>query len=62
VGPNQVLAPSSTHHFPGATLTDLDDDGLPELIVTGDGSTPSNRFRCAMIYDIECGEAGRRAS
>lgn len=35
-GNNQLLDPSTAHHFAGATLTDLNGDGLAELIVTGD--------------------------
>jgi hypothetical protein len=37
-GKNQVLDPSSAHHFAGATLTDLNGDGLPELIATADST------------------------
>jgi FG-GAP-like repeat len=44
VGNNQVLDQTTGHRYPGATLADLNDDGLPELIVTGnstDRSRPS---------------------
>jgi hypothetical protein len=37
--PRETLDVESGHHSPGATLADLDGDGLPELIVTADGST-----------------------
>ena len=32
----------TSHNFPGTVLTDLDDNGLPELIVTADRSSPDN--------------------
>jgi hypothetical protein len=46
---NQLLDTNTGHILPGATLTDLDGDGLPELIVTGDSSSDFKKIRRATI-------------
>ena len=48
-GNNQLLDPFTAHHFLGATLADLDGDGLPELIVTADSSSSRDRLRRTTI-------------
>ena len=40
VGPGETMDANSAHVFPGTVLTDLDSDGLPELIVTADAGHP----------------------
>jgi hypothetical protein len=49
VGSNAILDTSSYHIFPGETLADLDGDGLPELIVTGDSSVSFKQLRQTTI-------------
>lgn len=39
----------SVHHFPGATLADLNGDGLPELLVTADAGNPYDKLRNTTI-------------
>lgn len=39
----------SVHHFPGATLDDLNGDGLPELMITADAGMPFDRLRNTTI-------------
>src|SRR5262249_21860182 len=48
-GNNQLLDPSTSHHFAGATLTDLNGDGLAELIVTGVSSISGDQLRRSTI-------------
>ncbi len=50
VGPGETMHANSAHHFPGTVLTDLDGDGLPELIVTADGSRPYHRNHNSTIF------------
>ena len=42
VGPGETMDAYTRHNFPGIVLTDLNGDGLPELIVTADRSFPDN--------------------
>ena len=42
VGPGETMDAYTSHNCPGTVLTDLDDNGLPELIVTADRSSPDN--------------------
>lgn len=39
----------TAHHFPGATLSDLNGDGLPELLVTADAGMPFDLLRNTTI-------------
>lgn len=48
-GPRQILDFQSVHHFPGATLTDMNGDGLPELIVTAEANMPVDALRQTTI-------------
>jgi hypothetical protein len=48
-GNNQVLDFRSQHHFVGATLDDLNDDGLPELMIGADAGNASFRLRRSFI-------------
>jgi hypothetical protein len=48
-GPGSVLDFTSAHHFPGATLTDLNGDGLPELLVTADAGGSYDQLRQSII-------------
>jgi hypothetical protein len=50
VGRNELLDPATGHHFLGATFADLDDDGLPELLVTADSSHSTDKFRRSTIF------------
>lgn len=45
----QVLDILSFHMFPGATLSDLNGDGLPELLVTADASESFNTLRQTIV-------------
>ncbi len=47
--PGSVLDFDTAHHFPGATLADLDGDRLPELIVTADASAPYDTLRQSVV-------------
>jgi hypothetical protein len=47
--PGSVLDFTSAHHFPGATLTDLNGDGLPELLVTADAGGSYDQLRQSII-------------
>ena len=40
VGPGETMEATGGNVFPGTVLTDLDDDGRPELIVTADAQNP----------------------
>ncbi|TFW08298.1 DUF4214 domain-containing protein [Oxalobacteraceae bacterium OM1] len=40
---------ANPHHFPGSTLTDLDGDGLPELLVTADAGGSYDALRQSVI-------------
>ncbi len=48
-GNNQLLDSSTEHHVGGATLTDLDGDGLVELIVTADSNGLIDQLRRTTI-------------
>ena len=50
VGHGETMDSHTGHVFPGTVLTDLDDDGLPELIVTADASDPLNRNRHSTVF------------
>jgi hypothetical protein len=50
VGRNQLLDPTTGHHFLGATFADLDDDGMPELLVTADSSRSTDKLRRSTIF------------
>jgi hypothetical protein len=47
--PGSVLDFTSAHHFPGATLTDLNGDGLPELLITADAGGSYDQLRQSII-------------
>jgi hypothetical protein len=47
--PGSVLDFTSAHHFPGATLTDLNGDGLPELLITADAGGSYDQLRQSVI-------------
>jgi hypothetical protein len=47
--PDSVLDFTSAHHFPGSTLTDLDGDGLPELLITADAGGSYDNLRQSII-------------
>ena len=49
-GPGETMNQHTDGVFPGTVLTDLDDDGLPELIVTADANHPLNRNRNTAIF------------
>lgn len=40
VGPGETMDIESGHFFPGTVLTDLNGDGLPELVVTAEATRP----------------------
>lgn len=44
-----VLDFDTAHHFPGATLADLDGDRLPDLIVTADASASYDTLRESVV-------------
>jgi hypothetical protein len=44
-----VLDFDTAHHFPGATLADLDGDRLPDLIVTADASASYDTLRQSVV-------------
>jgi hypothetical protein len=44
-----VLDFTSSHHFPGSTLTDLDGDNLPELLITADAGAPYDVLRQSIV-------------
>ena len=50
VGPGETMDSHTGHVFPGTVLTDLDDDGRPELIVTADANDPLNRNRHSTVF------------
>jgi hypothetical protein len=50
VGSGQGMDVASGHMFPGATLADMDGDGLADLIVTADDSQSYNRLTQTTIY------------
>ena len=50
VGPGETMDSRTGHLFPGTVLTDLDDDGRPELIVTADANDPLNRNRHSTVF------------
>ena len=50
VGPGETMDAYTGHLFPGTVLTDLDDDGLPELIVTADRSSPDNGNHNSSVF------------
>ena len=50
VGHGETMDFNTHHTFPGTVLTDLDDDGLPELIVTADANDPLNRNRNSTVF------------
>ena len=60
VGPHETMDANSGHVFPGTVLTDLDSDGLPELIVTGDASDPRNLTRNSTVFWNRSGTFGER--
>jgi len=39
----------TAHHFPGATLADLDGDRLPDLVITADASMPYDTLRQTVV-------------
>jgi len=45
----QTLDTLTSHNFPGATLTDLNGDALPELLVTADANASFNALRQTII-------------
>ena len=50
VGPGETMDAYTRHNFPGTVLTDLNDDGLPELIVTADRSSPENGNHHSSVF------------
>jgi hypothetical protein len=48
-GPNQLLDPLTAHRFVGATLADLNADGLPELIIGAHKSNTNQKLRRSLI-------------
>lgn len=44
-----VLDFTTVHHFPGANLTDLNGDGLPELLITADAGGSYDKLRQSLI-------------
>ena len=50
VGPGETMDAYTRHLFPGTVLTDLNGDGLPELIVTADRSTPDKGNHNSSIF------------
>jgi hypothetical protein len=53
VASNNVLDPSTGHTFPGATLTDLDADGRPDLIITADATASFNKnLQTTILWNI----------
>ena len=50
VGPGETMDSHTGHVFPGTVLTDLDNDGRPELIVTADADDPLNRNRHSTVF------------
>lgn len=50
VGHGETMDSRTGHLFPGTVLTDLDADGLPELIVTADANHPLNRNRNSTVF------------
>ena len=50
VGPGETMDAYTRHNFPGTVLTDLDGDGLPELIVTADRSSPDNGNHHSSVF------------
>ena len=50
VGPGETMDAYTGHNFPGTVLTDLDDNGLPELIVTADRSSPDNGNHHSSVF------------
>lgn len=51
-GPNSILdfdSQGGVHHFPGATLTDLNGDGLPELLICADAAASYDLNRQSAI-------------
>lgn len=44
-----VLDFDTSHHFPGATLADLDGDRLPDLVVTADASASYDTLRQSVV-------------
>ena len=45
----ETLDTLTSHNFPGATMTDLNGDALPELLVTGDANASYNALRQTII-------------
>ena len=50
-GNNQLLDPLSAHNFTGATLADLNGDGLPELIVTAVITANGKNRRTTILWN-----------
>jgi hypothetical protein len=48
-GPGSVLDFQTAHHFPGTTLTDLNGDGLPDLLITADAGNTFDNLRQSII-------------
>ena len=48
-GSGSVLDFDTAHHFPGATLADLDGNGRPDLIVTADASASYDTLRQSVV-------------
>ena len=49
--PDDIGAPAPGHHFGGTVLTDLDGDGLPELILTGEDTFFPNNPNSTIFWN-----------